>query len=278
MSHFEFEGKAFDGLRLYFQGWQADTEAKGAVCLVHGLGEHSGRYTQWAEWLNNAGYSVLSFDLRGHGKSGGQRGHVLSYEEYFRDVDIALQETKARFPKKAVFLYGHSLGGMIVAEYVLRRKPKLAGAIITALSYQSSLVEQKMKVLLVKLLGGVIPKMQIDTGLVPATLSHDPEVVSRYINDPLVHHISSLGMGKATLASIAWGTAHAGGWALPVLVMHGELDRLGFAQGSRDFASKITGDCTLRIWPGLFHEIHNEPEKDQVFGYLRDWLDRHSQS
>ena len=278
MSHFEFEREAFDGVNLYFQGWQAETEPNGAICLIPGLGEHSGRYVQWAEWLNNAGYSVLSFDLRGHGKSGGQRGHVLSYEEYFRDVDIVLQETNARFPKKTQFLYGHSLGGMIVAEYVLRRKPKIVGAIITALSYKSSLAEQKMKVLLVKVLGSVLPKMKIDTGLVPATLSHDPEVVSRYINDPLVHHLSSLGWGKATLASIAWTTDHASDWTLPVLLMHGELDQLGFAQGSRDFANNITGDCTLKIWPGLFHEIHNEPEKDQVFAFLRDWLDQHSQS
>ncbi len=275
MSHEEFERNAFDGLRLYFQCWQTGVSPKGVICLVHGLGEHSGRYSEWAARLNQVSYSVLTLDLRGHGKSDGQRGHVSSYDEYLQDTDLLLNEARQRFQGTPCFLYGHSLGAMIACNYVLHRKPVLAGVIITALSHKSSLQEQKGKVLLAKVLGTIVPRMSLSTGLVPVTISRDPEVVSRYINDPLVHHLATVGWGKSTLEDISWCEKHASEWTLPVLFMHGELDKLGYAEGSREFASKIKGDCTLKIWQGLFHEVHNEPEKDQVFEYMREWLDKH---
>ena len=275
MTHFEFEKKAFDGLRLYFQGWQGEHAPKGTICLVHGLGEHSGRYAQWAALLSQADYSVLTYDLRGHGKSGGQRGHVTSFEDYYKDTDLLLNEAEARYPGVPLFLYGHSLGGLIVNEYVLRRKPQLNGVIVTALSNKASLQEQKGKVLLSKILGAIVPKLTISTGLIPATICRDPDVVTRYINDPLVHHLATVGWGKSALNSIAWSDAHTNEWIPPALIMHGAQDKLGYSEGSREFASKIKGDCTLKIWEGMFHEIHNEPDKDLVFEYLHHWLDDH---
>jgi alpha-beta hydrolase superfamily lysophospholipase len=98
MSYIEFDRKAFDNLNLHFQGWLLDVDHKGVVCLLHGLGEHSGRYSQWAGLLNHAGYSLLTYDLRGHGKSEGKRGHVSSYDDYLKDTDILLQEASDRFP------------------------------------------------------------------------------------------------------------------------------------------------------------------------------------
>lgn len=275
MIHDEFTRKAFDGLRLYFQCWQTESKPKGVICLMPGLGEHSGRYAHWALLLNQAGYSVLALDLRGHGKSEGQRGHVSSFDEYLNDTDLLLSEAKQRFSEAPCFLYGHSLGGMIACDYVLHRKPALKGVVITALSYKSSIQEQRVKVLMAQILGSIVPRMALSTGLVPATISKDPDVVARYISDPLVHHQTSVGWGKSTLNSINWCEQHASEWTLPVLFMHGELDKLGYVEGSREFASKIKGDCTLKVWPGLYHEIHNEPEKEQVFEYLRNWLDAH---
>jgi alpha-beta hydrolase superfamily lysophospholipase len=277
MSHIEFERTAFDGLKLYFQGWQTEQELKGVISLVHGLGEHSGRYAHWADLLNQAGYSVLSYDLRGHGKSGGQRGHISSFNDFLNDTEVLINEAKSQFPPAPLFLYGHSLGGIIVTNYVLRKKPQLNGVIVTALSNKTSLQEQKAKVLMSKVLGFVVPKLSMSTGLVPETISRDPEVVGKYINDPLIHHQATLSFAKGSLDAIAWADEHAEEWNLPVLFMHGEMDKLGYADGSREFAAKIKGDCTLKIWPGMFHEVHNEPEKDQVFDYLRKWLDKHSQ-
>ncbi len=277
MPHTEFEKVSFDGLKLYFQLWQTDQSSKGIVSLVHGLGEHSGRYEHWAILLNDAGYDLITYDLRGHGKSGGQRGHASSFEDYVKDTDLLLKEAEDRYPGIPRFLYGHSLGGIIVTYYVLRRKPQLNGVVVSALSNKTSLQGQKAKVMLSKILGSIVPTMTIETGLIPATISRDPEVVTRYVNDPLVHSKVTVGWGKSALETIAWSDQHVGEWRLPVLFMHGEKDQLGFADGSREFAGKIKGDCTLKIWPGLFHEVHNEPEKEEVFTYLLDWLDAHSQ-
>lgn len=278
MAHSEFERSSYDGIKLYFQCWQTDQNLKGIVCMVHGLGEHSGRYTHWAALLNQAGYDYLAYDLRGHGKSGGQRGHVSSFDDYVKDTDILIKEAQERYPGIPLFLYGHSLGGIIVNYYVLLRKPQLNGVVVTALSNRTSLQDQKIKVILSKVLGSIVPKMSIATGLVPATISRDQEIVERYVNDPLVHDQVSVGWGKSALETIAWTDHHVGEWTLPVLFMHGEDDQLGFADGSREFAGKIKGDCTLKIWTGLYHEVHNEPEKEQVFAYLLDWLDAHSNS
>ena len=276
MSHIEFEKSSFDGLRLYFQGWQSEHELKGVISLVHGLGEHSGRYSTWAGLLNQAGYTVLSYDLRGHGKSGGQRGHISSFDDYLKDTTLSLDEAKKRYPEAAQFLYGHSLGAIIVTNYVLRKKPQLNGVIVSGLANKTSLQEQKGKIILAKVLGSIVPKMSMSTGLVPATISKDPQVVEKYIHDPMVHNKASVGFAKASMDAINYDDQHAQEWELPVLFMHGELDKLGYADGSREFSGKIKGDCTLKIWPGMYHEVHNEPEKDQVLDYLCKWLDAHT--
>lgn len=275
MSQYNFERKASDGLSLYFQGWQTEQNQKGVICLVHGLGEHSGRYEYWSGLLNQAGYSVLSYDLRGHGKSDGIRGHISSFDEYLDDTDFLLQEAEGRYHGIPLFLYGHSLGANIVSTYVLRRKPQLNGVIITGLSTRTALQEQKAKIILANIIGALAPKITMKSGLDPFTISRDPTVVSDYINDPLVHDQASAGFGKSSINAIGWINQHASEWSLPILIMHGEADKLSYVEGSREFASKIKADCTLKIWSGLTHEVHNEPEKDQVFEFLHQWLDNH---
>ena len=276
MAHINFERVSFDRLKLYFQGWEADENLHGIICLVHGLGEHSGRYAHWAGLLNQAGYTVLSYDLRGHGKSGGPRGHITSFDDYMRDTDILIKEAETKFPGVSRFLYGHSLGSIIVSNYVLRRKPQLTGVVLSALVNQTPLTKQKGKIFLAKILGGIVPTFTMASGLDPTAISRDTNIVSIYTHDPLVHSVTSVGFGKGSLEAIEWADQHASEWTLPVLFMHGEADRLAYVEGTKEFAGKIKGDCTLKIWPGLFHEVHNEPEKELVFEYLRGWLDQHS--
>ena len=245
MTHETFERKSSDGTKLFFQTWRPNQEPRGVICMVHGLGEHLGRYAHWADMFTQSNYALIGYDLRGHGKSEGQRGHVLTFEEYVNDTDLLIQETEQRYPGIPRYLYGHSLGAIIAILYILRRKPQFSGAVISALSNRTSLQEQKAKVLLSKILGTVVPKMTISSGLVPSTISRDPEVVSRYISDPLVHDKVTLGWGKSTLQTIEWNELHANEWVIPVLIMHGELDQLGYPKGSEIFANLIKGDCTL---------------------------------
>jgi alpha-beta hydrolase superfamily lysophospholipase len=193
-----------------------------------------------------------------------------------KDTDVLVKEAEDGYHAVPCFLYGHSLGSIIVSNYVLRRKPHLAGVILSAYVNHTPLTQQKGKIFLAKIMGGVLPGFSMDSGLDPATISRDAEIVSIYTHDPLVHSTTSAGFGKGLLGAIDWADQHASEWTLPVLFMHGEKDQLGFVEGAREFAGKIQGDCILKIWPGLFHEVHNEPEKEQVFEFLRNWLDEHS--
>jgi acylglycerol lipase len=273
MSHAEFEWKAADGLKIYAQAWESETAPKAVVCLVHGLGEHSGRYAHVAETLNHGGYAVLATDLRGHGKTEGMRGHSPSFIAFMDDMAILLAEAAQRYPGLPCFLWGHSLGALLVANYVLRQKPQLTGVVLTALGLRSSVSNQKAKIQFAKIAAKIMPQMSMPTGLIAEHISRDPEVVKRYVNDPLVHSVATLAMAKYTIEAIPWAYDHASEWALPVLIMHGDADEIAFISGAEDFVSLIKQDCTLKVWSGLWHEIHNEPEKEQVLAYALGWLD-----
>jgi len=273
MQHFEFEWQTEDGLRLYAQGWQPETEPRGVVCLVHGLGEHSGRYTHLAAFLNRAGYALLAFDLRGHGKSEGQRGYAPSYEVLLDDIANFLAEAAERYPDRPRFLYGHSLGGTLVIEYALCRRPQLAGVIATGPLLRTAFEPPAWKLTLAKIMRSAWPTLALSNELDRQALSRDPEVVRAYNDDPLVHDRLSARLGMDMLQSGLWALEHAAEFPLPLLLMHGGADRLTSAQASREFAAQAGEVCTLKIWDGFYHEIHNEPEQAQVFEYLLGWLE-----
>ena len=277
MKHEEFYFHTKDGLSLYAQAWSPENP-EAVVCLVHGLGEHSGRYVHVAERMTQSGYAFLTSDLRGHGKSEGLRGHTPSLEAFLTDIDLLLEEAKRRYPDQPCFLYGHSLGGVLVLNYSLQRQTELAGVIASSPGLRSALEQQKGKVALVKLLGSVIPKQSISSGLDATTLSRDTEVVRKYLNDPLVHDKMTFGMAKAIIEEIPWVFAHASRFNVPLLIMHGTADRLVFPAGSQEFAGLVNGNCTLKLWEGLYHETHNEPEKDDVLSYMVGWLESHKET
>ena len=275
MKHTEYEWKAGDGISIFAQSWEPQVPPKAVICLVHGLGEHSGRYAQVAESLNQGGYAVLASDLRGHGKTEGKRGHSPSFTAFMDDVGILLSQAAQQYPDLPCFLWGHSLGGVLVANYVLRRGPKLNGVVITSPGFRTSISDQKVKITFAKIAGKFMPEMSMPTGLEAKLISRDPQVVEKYVNDPLVHGVATLAMAKYTIEAIPWAYAHASEWVLPVLIMHGDADAIAYVSGSEEFARLIKEDCTLKIWPGLWHETHNEPEKDQVLAYALGWLDSH---
>jgi alpha-beta hydrolase superfamily lysophospholipase len=277
MTHEDFAFQSRDGLRLYAQEWPPEcTDA--VVCLVHGLGEHSGRYAHVAERLNQSGYSVLTFDLRGHGKSGGQRDYTPSFEAFMDDIDLLLGEAERRHPSLPCFLYGHSLGGILVLTYTLRRHPKLAGVVATSSGLRTALEKQKGKVALAKILGSIMPRQSLSSGLDANKISCDMEVVKKYINDPLVHDKMTFGLGKALIDAIPWTFAHAPEFPVPLLLVHGTADQIAYSLGSQEFAGLVQGDCTLKLWDGLCHETHNQPEKDQVLEYMIGWLESHKET
>lgn len=193
-----------------------------------------------------------------------------------RDFFIFLTQ---RYPEIPQFIYGHSMGGLIVLTYALQYKSGLKGVIATGAGLRSQIHDQKAKVILAKVLGSLAPTTLIPSGLDGTVLSRDPEVIKAYQSDPLVHDRMSLGFGKAGLNATDFAWKHAEEFSVPLLIMHGAADRNTYSHGSADFAklaAKKYPDVTLKLWEGLYHEIHNEPEKDQVIQFMIDWLDRHS--
>jgi acylglycerol lipase len=274
MDTIEWTFKSSDRLDLFARGWVPKGVPKAAIALIHGHGEHSGRYAHVGQALVEQGFALLGFDLRGHGKSGGPRGHTPSFEAFMSDIDLFLEELAGRFPGVPQFLYGHSIGAVLVLNYALRRKTRLAGLISTAVAFHTSVEEQKVKVLMARVLGTLMPAVAIASGLDPKTLSRDPAVVEAYISDPLVHNRITLGFGKTMLTAVPWTFNHASELQLPLLIMHGTKDRLGYPRGSQEFASLAPKDkVTLKMWDGFYHEIHNEPQKAEVFKVITDWLE-----
>ncbi len=269
----EFNWKTTDGLTLQACNWQPEADLRGVVCLVHGLGEHLGRYRQVAAYFTNAGIGVLSFDLRGHGKSQGKQGYIPSYDILLDDVQRLLTEAGTRYPAKPIFLYGHSLGGNLVINYALRRKPSLIGVISTSPFLHPGFNPPASKLALGKIMYSVWPGFTMPNGLELQALSKDPRVVDAYINDRLVHNHLSARLGLDMLKSGEWAMNHAAELSVPLLLMHGDADRLTSASASREFARGAGEKCTLKIWDGGYHELHNEPEQREVLGYMLNWME-----
>jgi alpha-beta hydrolase superfamily lysophospholipase len=278
MKTFESKWRDRDGIEFFIQGWEPDYKPKALIALVHGLGEHTARYAHVGQALTEAGYALVGFDLRGHGKSGGPRGHTSSLDAYMQDIRRFFQLITTRYPVVSQFLYGHSLGGLLSLAYAIQYGKGLRGVIVTGPALRSALQEQKVKVAMVRLLGSLLPTVTVQNGLDAATLSRDSQVVEAYRNDPLVHSSTSLGFGKAALSAIDLCFKHAGEFPVPLLIMHGKGDKLNYPRGSEEFANLVRaagGDVTLKLWDSLYHEIHNEPEKAEVFKFMIEWLDQH---
>lgn len=277
MKPFESEIQSKDGQKLYVQGWEPDGKPRGVVVLMHGLGEHTGRYTHVAEALTKAGYALAGFDLRGHGRTPGLRGYAPSFQAILQDFDALLALLRQRYGEQvSYFQYGHSLGGVLTVAYHLYAQPKVAGLVITAPGFASPVLEQKGKVMLVKVLGSLLPRMIIDTGLDVNGISRDSKVIQAYTADPLTHEKSSLSFARAGFDAIDYALQHASELKAPLLLMHGTADPLTYPRGSQDFVGRVSSkDVTFKAWDGLYHELHNEPEQAEVLRTMINWLDAH---
>jgi alpha-beta hydrolase superfamily lysophospholipase len=258
-------------------GWEPDAGPRGVVVFVHGLGEHIGRYPHVGAAFAQAGYAFIGFDLRGHGKTPGPRGYAPSFEAIMRDIGEVFALARARYPKDVpYFQYGHSLGGLLTAAYHLYARPKVAGVVLGSPGFASPLLEQKAKVLLIRALNSLLPKMIVNTELDVNTISRDTRVVQAYVDDPLVHDKTSLSFGKAGLDAIDYAFKHAPELSAPLLIMHGSGDRLTYPRGGQAFLRLVASqDAEFKSWDGLYHELHNEPEQKLVIQAVIDWMDAH---
>jgi alpha-beta hydrolase superfamily lysophospholipase len=265
--------QAADGLRMFARLWEPCSPPAGVVVLVHGIGEHIGRYAHVAAAFCAAGYVLTGFDLRGHGQSAGKRGYTASYQALLDDITVFLDLTRQSQPDLPLFLYGHSLGGNLVLNYALRRATLLSGVIATGPELRLSFTPPAWKVWLGRLLVKVWPTFTQASELDITGLSHDPEVIAAYQADPLVHDRVSAQLFLGFIEAGEWALQHAAEFAHPLLLMHGGADSITSADATRQFAAAVRTGCTLKIWEGCRHEIHNEPAvKAQVLQVMTDWL------
>jgi alpha-beta hydrolase superfamily lysophospholipase len=265
------------GIELFRRRWRPPevSATKAVVALVHGAGEHCGRYDNLVNWLVPRGYAVHAFDQRGHGRSPGARGHVNTFAEIRDDVGLFLDCVRQDEPGRPLFLLGHSTGGLIVLDYVLHDSAGLDGVIASG-PLLSPLPLSPVLIAVSKLLARVWPGLLLPTGLEVEALSRDPEVVTAYVQDPLVHGMGSPRMAMELTAAIAWTQEHAGELNLPSLIVHGGDDRLCFPQSSLAFFEEVSFPDKERYeYEGYYHEIFNEPGREQVLADVEAWLERH---
>ncbi len=227
------------GLDLYRQFWRPEGEPRATLAIVHGLGEHSGRYGNVVAALVPQGYAIHAFDLRGHGRSPGPRGHVDSWADFRNDVGAFLQMVRETEGGRPLFLMGHSMGGLIVLEYVLHHPEGLRGVIASAPGLSTEGLSASM-IAMAQILSRIAPRLSLRTGLDAEGISRDPAVVQAYRNDPLVHDRGTPRAAVAGREAIEWTLAHAADLAVPLLIVHGTADRLVPCAASRVFYERVT--------------------------------------
>ena len=268
--------KARGTSRLYRQSWLPDESPRAAILLVHGLGEHSSRYEYLAAHCTARGFAVHTVDHYGHGRSEGLRGHVERFSVFLDGLRALRDDVRGGKAEAPLFLLGHSMGGLIAAAFLGEDQASFRGCMLSGPALRSDAEPPALVLAVARLVSWLAPTAPL-IGLDPRGVSRDPAVVSAYVNDPLVHH------GKATarliieLSSAMRGTlAAAPAIELPLLIMHGDADLLTSPAGSQTLHDRAgSADKTLKLYPGLYHEIFNEPERDQVLGDMSAWLEAH---
>jgi alpha-beta hydrolase superfamily lysophospholipase len=275
MRHSEFKADGVGGIDLYAQAWLPEGTPRAVIVIAHGLAEHGGRYRDLAGELVKRDYAVYAVDHRGHGRSSGSPANIDRFAHVVTDFCAFTERSARQHANAPVFMLGHSMGGAVAFASALRLQHRLRGLVLSAPALAIDQPVPPLKEVLVRLLSVVAP----DTGALalPAeAVSRDPEVVARYIADPLVHHKSIPARTLVELLGAMPGfAARAPELQLPTLVLHGTADQLvPLTATQRVYDAFGTSECVVKLYDGLYHEVFNEPERDQVTADLFRWLER----
>ena len=267
-----------DGTQLHEEHWPAEGKAAAAsVVIVHGYGEHIGRYEETGRALASAGFSVRGLDLRGHGQSGGVRGYCNRFDEYLDDVDAIV--ARARAEGLPLFLFGHSFGGLVVPFYVLHHPTAVAGMVLTSPYWQLALPQPAPKIWAGKIASFIAPKLALPTGLKGSDVCKDPELQAKYDADPLNNKNATARWFTESTAAQAELVVRAPELTTPTLLLVGAADRVAAAPQARVVFERLgSKDKTLRMLEGQYHEVLNEPRptRTETVREIVEWLRAHA--
>ena len=260
------------GRALFGRGWLPEAPER-AVTLVHGFAEHTGRYERVGTWLAERGCAVRGFDIQGPGQSEGPRGHAPSFAALIDDTEAFVGWVRREHPGLPLFVFGHSMGGLIVLAYTALRAPNVTGVATSGAALQLTESPSTPQIVALRLLRPLLPRLRLNRPIAEDALSRDPEVGRAYRADPLVFQFMTLSLAWALYDGARRTLEAAPDVALPVLLLHGGDDPLTRPTGSRAFHDELgTPGSDLRIYPGLRHEILNEPEWETVATDLIEWM------
>ncbi|OLO98958.1 lysophospholipase [Mycolicibacterium porcinum] len=264
------------GVRIVYDVWTPDVAPRGVVVLSHGLGEHAGRYHHVARRFGEAGLVVYALDHRGHGRSGGKRVYLRDMSEYVGDFHTLVGIAAAEYPALPRLVLGHSMGGGIVFTYGVEYPDEYTAMVLSGPAVAAQAAVSPVLAVVAKMLGKIAPGLPVEN-LDANAVSRDPAVVAAYNADPLVWHGKvPAGIARALIIVGETMPQRASALTAPLLVVHGEKDRLVAADGSRHLVECVgSSDVHLKVYPGLFHEVFNEPEKELVLDDVTTWIETH---
>jgi alpha-beta hydrolase superfamily lysophospholipase len=274
------------GLNLYYQRWYPPGKVRGILAIAHGLGGHSGTFGRIVNYLIAKNFAIYGFDLRGHGRSPGQRAYINTWSEFREDLQAFLSLIETHEPDCPIFLLGHSLGAVIVLDYVLRSRqeyfeaiaPKNLQGIIISAPALGRVGVPAWRLILGWLLSRLCPRFSLDTGIDLAVISREPEILKAYESDPLMHSKGTARLATEFFITLAWVKAHLSNLQVPILILQGGADRVTFPESTRNFFEQITfSDKELREYPESYHEIYNDLDYQQMLIDLGNWLEKHMQ-
>ena len=274
--HREGSFPAPDGLDLYYQCWvPANRRARAVLINLHGLGDHSGLYPTLATHSPSRGIALYAYDMRGNGRSPGQRAYLRSWQEYLDDLGAFLQRVRQWEPNLPVFVLGNSLGGLVVLEYALNHPVELSG-VIAAAPPLGRVGVPRVLMALGRVMSRLWPRFSLQVGMDLSGLARDPKVVEMLVSDPLFHRRGTARLSTEVTAAIARVQTRAADLQVPLLLLHGSADRMVPPDGTRIFFSRVTHpDRTFREYEGAYHALFADLNHDEVLQDVEHWIVAH---
>ena len=260
--------------RIYIREWIPKEKVKKNLFIIHGLGEHSGRYEDLAKILIKEGIGVFSIDLIGHGKSSGKKGHIKSFEDFINAVETGVIYVRKKFLDTPIILFGHSLGGLISLKFLIDRESKeIERSIISSPWIETALEIPNHLLFIHKIFQKIIPGLQLSNNLITSHLSKDKKIVEKYENDILVHDKISLNLFSEIIKTIDDVIDRSSRIKIKILIYHGKNDKIISHKGTEKVASLIPNNKFI-LFKDIFHEPHNDNEKDLVFKELIEFINK----